>query len=116
MYAFSERQIAGPQSEANVCRHKCNLEKTSFIYFTGQPIMHRTPNTNYGLRSRTLRSRTLALDRTDYQIYFIFKPCSQFKPCSHPYPTGSLQKLQLSRIIYQSISFIDRIHCHATKK
>ena len=35
-----------PQSEANVCRHKCNLEKTSIINCTGNPIMHRTANTN----------------------------------------------------------------------
>ena len=34
------------QSEANVCRHKCNLEKTSLINCTGHSIMHRTPNTN----------------------------------------------------------------------
>ena len=32
-----------PQSEANVCRHKCNLEKTSLINCTGHPIMQRTP-------------------------------------------------------------------------
>ena len=44
-----------PQSEANVCRRRrtCNLEKTSLINCTGHPITHRTPNTNYGLRSRT---------------------------------------------------------------
>ena len=42
-----------PQSEANVCRHKCNLKKTSLINCTRHPIMHRTPNTNKGLRSRT---------------------------------------------------------------
>ena len=104
MYAFSERQIAGPQSEANVCRHKCNLEKTSFIYFTGQPIMHRTPNTNYWLRSRTLRSRTLALDRTDYQIYFIFKPVHSLNPVHIPtllavYKNYSYPELFISRYV-----------------
>ena len=35
-----------PQSEAKVCRHKCNLKKTSLINCTGQPIMHSTPNGN----------------------------------------------------------------------
>ena len=35
-----------PQSEANVCRHKCNLKKTSLINCTRHPIMHRTPNRN----------------------------------------------------------------------
>ena len=29
-----------PQIEANVCRHKCNLKKPSFINYTGHPIMH----------------------------------------------------------------------------
>ena len=33
-------------SEANVCRHKCNLEKNSPINCTGHPIMHRTRKTN----------------------------------------------------------------------
>ena len=35
-----------PQSEANVCRPKCNLEKASLINCKGRPIMHRTPNIN----------------------------------------------------------------------
>ena len=35
-----------PRSEANVCQHKCNLNKTSLINCTGHPIMNRTPNTN----------------------------------------------------------------------
>ena len=42
-----------PQSEVEVCRHKCSLEKTSLINCTGHPIMHRTPNTNWGLCSCT---------------------------------------------------------------
>ena len=28
-----------PQSEANVCRHKSSLEKTSLINYTGHPII-----------------------------------------------------------------------------
>ena len=39
-----------PQSEANVCRRrqrrKRNLEKASLVNCTGNPIMHRTLNTN----------------------------------------------------------------------
>ena len=35
-----------PQSEANVCRHKCNLKKPSVINCTGHPIMYRTSNRN----------------------------------------------------------------------
>ena len=33
--------------------NECNLEKTSLINCTGHPILHRKPNTNLGLRSRT---------------------------------------------------------------
>ena len=33
--------------------NECNLEKISLINCIGPPIMHRTPNTNYALRSRT---------------------------------------------------------------
>ena len=31
-----------PQSEANVCRHKCNP-----LLIAQEPIMHRIPNTNH---------------------------------------------------------------------
>ena len=34
-----------PQSEANLCQHKCNPKK-SLINCTGHPIMYRTPNWN----------------------------------------------------------------------
>ena len=64
-----------PQSEANVCRRRrrrrtCNREKTSLIICTGHPIMHRTPNTNYGLRSRasTWYERTGAVMALTYPI------------------------------------------------
>ena len=36
---------------------ECNLEKTSLINCTGDLIMHRTPNTNYGLRSQTSNAK-----------------------------------------------------------
>ena len=35
-----------PQSEANMCRHKSESQKTSLINCTGQPLMHRKPNRN----------------------------------------------------------------------
>ena len=47
---------------------KCNL-KTSLINCTGHPIMHRTPNTNQGLRSRTSN----ATATTDFQLVFKFE-------------------------------------------
>ena len=45
---------------------ECNLEKTSLIDFTGHPIMHRSPTTNQGLRSRTSNATT------DFQLVFNF--------------------------------------------
>ena len=43
-----------PQSKANVCgQRKCNLKTTSVVNCTEHPIMHRTPNTNWGLRCHT---------------------------------------------------------------
>ena len=36
-----EKRKQAPQSEANVCRHKCNLEKTSLINCTGHPTEMR---------------------------------------------------------------------------
>ena len=53
-----------PQSEAKVCRHKCNLKKTSLTNCTGHPIMHSTPNGNWGLRSRTSNAKT------DFQLFW----------------------------------------------
>ena len=37
-----------PQSEANVCRRRRQMQsgKNSLINCTGNPIMHKTPNTN----------------------------------------------------------------------
>ena len=41
----SQRMLA-PQSEANVCRHKCNLKKSRLL-------IAQDPNRNSGLGSRT---------------------------------------------------------------
>ena len=50
---------------------KCNLKKNSLINCTGHPIMHRTPKTYQGLRSRTSN----AIRRLCISILFV--SCSQ---------------------------------------
>ena len=77
-------------------------EKTSLINCTGHPIMHRIPNTNLGLRSRTSN----AIKDGDIHL-FLFQATPQLDYC-FMCSLSSISKLLARNLVDFRLDFLSR--------